>query len=170
MEHIVENIVESECTSAEELFELIQRSHMTRRVRATAMNSESSRSHLIVIIKVLGYNKQTQEEFRSKIMLCDLAGSERLARSQVTGEGAKEAIEINKSLTALGDVLEALTKSQKQIPYRNHKLTMLMQDSLGGASKTLMFVTCSPSESNIQETLCSLKWATRAKQITKSGA
>jgi len=115
------------------------------------------------------FNTQTQEELNGKILLCDLAGSERLSKSQVTGDGAKEAIEINKSLTALGDVIESLTKGSKQIPYRNHKLTMLMQDSLGGAAKTLMFVTCSPASSNQDETLMSLKWATRAKKIVNAG-
>merc|ERR1719386_685101 len=99
-------------------------------------------------------------------MIVDLAGSERLKKSMVVGEEAKEAIEINKSLTALGDVMEALTKGQKQIPYRNNKLTQLMQDSLGGTAKTLMFVNCSPAESNTDETVMSLKYAARAKKIT----
>lgn len=130
-EALFENLEEIECTSADDLWALIQRSHRTRAGRATAMNSESSRSHLIVIVKVSSYNKQTQERFHSKIMLCDLAGSERLSKSQVIGDGAREAIEINKSLTALGDVLESLTKRQKQIPYRNHKLTMLMKELFG---------------------------------------
>jgi len=89
-----------------------------------------------------------------------------LKKSEVSGDALKEAIEINKSLTALGDVIEALSKGAKNIPYRNHKLTMLMQDSLGGSAKTLMFVNCSPASSNCEETLTSLKWATRAKQVT----
>merc|ERR1711870_129659 len=93
-----------------------------------------------------------EEQLRGKILICDLAGSERLA----------------KSLAALGDVIEALTKGQKSIPYRNHKLTQLMQDSIGGTSKTLMFVNCSPASSNLDETLCSLKYATRAKKITNT--
>jgi len=66
----------------------------------------------------------------------------------------------------LGDVIEALTKGAKIIPYRNHKLTMVMQDALGGSAKTLMFVNCSPAQSNCDETLMSLKYATRAKTIT----
>merc|ERR1712217_941959 len=101
-----------------------------------------------------------------KILLCDLAGSERLKKSQVTEEAQKEAIQINKSLTALGDVIENLTKSSKVIPYRNHKLTQLMQDSLGGTAKTLMFVNCSPASSNMEETMMSLQYAARAKKIT----
>merc|ERR1719258_20839 len=97
--------------------------------------------------------------------MVDLAGSERLKKSEVEGSQQKEAIEINKSLTALGDVIESLTKKQKQIPYRNHKLTQVMQDSLGGTAKTLMFVNCSPASSNVDETTMSLKYATRAKNV-----
>jgi len=103
-----------------------------------------------------------------KILIVDLAGSERLNKSGVTGEGAKEAIEINKSLTALGDVIEALTKNGKMIPYRNHKLTMVMADALGGSAKTLMFVNISPASSNADETTMALKYATRAKKITNT--
>merc|ERR1711920_289663 len=87
-------------------------------------------------------------------------------KSLVTDDMQKEAIEINKSLTALGDVIEGLTKGAKVVPYRNHKLTMLMQDSLGGSAKTLMFVNCSPAGSNFEETQMSLKWASRARQVT----
>merc|ERR1719157_466796 len=112
------------------------------------MNSESSRSHLVLIIRIISVNKETKQQLRGKLLIVDLAGSERLSKSQVTGDGAKEAIEINKSLTALGDVIEGLTKNAKQIPYRNHKLTMVMQDSIGGSAKTLMFVNCSPAASN----------------------
>jgi len=95
----------------------------------------------------------------------DLAGSERLSKSGVTGEGQREAIEINKSLTALGDVMMAFCSRSKVIPYRNHKLTQLMQDSLGGSAKTLMFVNISPSSSNSDETTCALKYASRARCI-----
>jgi len=98
-------------------------------------------------------------------VIVDLAGSERLKKSLSTGDREKEAIEINKSLTALGDVIEALTTKQKIIPYRNHKLTEILQDSLGGSAKTLMFVNCSPSSSNTEETLTSLRYATRAKNV-----
>merc|ERR1719375_1328972 len=132
------------------------------------MNSESSRSHLLFIVRIVSVNRETGGRLYGKILIVDLAGSERLSKSQVTGDGAKEAIEINKSLTALGDVIEALTKGAKQIPYRNHKLTMVMQDSIGGTAKTLMFVNISPSSSNVDETMMSLKYATRAKKITNN--
>merc|ERR1719158_1708087 len=132
------------------------------------MNAESSRSHLLFIVRIISVNRETHERHIGKICVVDLAGSERLSKSQVTGEQAKEAIEINKSLTALGDVIESLTKGAKQIPYRDHKLTLLMQDSLGGSAKTLMFVNCSPASSNADESLMSLNWATRAKEVRNS--
>lgn len=129
------------------------------------MNDKSSRSHLILIIKIVSVNRETKDQLVGKMLLCDLAGSERLKKSQVEDDAQKEAIEINKSLTALGDVIEALTKGSKQIPHRNHKLTQLLQDSLGGTAKTLMFVNISPAGSNEDETRMSLKYATRAKGI-----
>lgn len=164
----VENLVEEECRTAAELAELMDRGMKQRTVAATAMNSESSRSHLVLMVRILSTNKESGEELRGKILICDLAGSERLKKSLVTEEQKQEAIEINKSLTALGDVIESLTKKQKSVPYRNHKLTQLMQDSLGGSAKTLMFVNCSPASSNLDETLMSLKYATRAKKITNA--
>lgn len=162
----IDNLVEEVCQSSMELGELLHRGQVSRTVRATAMNAASSRSHVIFTIKIGQVNLETGEELRGKITVCDLAGSERLKKAMVSGEGAKESIEINRSLTALGDVVAALRNGQKQIPYRNHKLTQLMQDSLGQqASKVLMFVNCSPSSSNVEETLMSLKYATRAKKI-----
>jgi hypothetical protein len=167
----VENLIEEECESADDLSKLLERGNAQRTVAATAMNSESSRSHLVLIVTVVSVNKETNQKQRGKILLVDLAGSERLKKSCAEGDGQKEAIEINKSLTALGDVIEGITKNQKVIPYRNHKLTQLMQDSLGGSAKTLMFVNCSPASSNLDETTMSLKYATRAKNITNtSGA
>merc|ERR1711959_280387 len=112
------------------------------------MNSASSRSHLLCSVIVESTEKDTGQVVQGKITLCDLAGSERPKKSGVAGDNLKEAIAINKSLTALGDVIEALTKGAKSVPYRNHKLTMLMSDSIGGNAKTLMFVNVSPAASN----------------------
>merc|ERR1712228_706177 len=165
---IVEHLTEEECHSPEQLADLLERGNKQRTVAATAMNSESSRSHLVLVIKIVSVNRETKEQMRGKLVLCDLAGSERLKKAQAEKDQEKEAIEINKSLTALGDVIEALTKGSKMIPYRNHKLTQLMQDSLGGSAKTLMFVNCSPACSNLSETLMSLKYASRAKKITNA--
>merc|ERR1712203_380810 len=162
---VVEHLTEEECGSPEQLSELLDRGNKQRTVAATAMNSESSRSHLVLIIKIVSVNRETKDQLRGKLLLCDLAGSERLKKSQAERDQEKEAIEINKSLTALGDVIEALTKGSKVIPHRNHKLTQLMQDSLGGSAKTLMFVNVSPSSSNVDETVNALKYASRARCI-----
>merc|ERR1711972_591076 len=102
--------------------------------------------------------------------MCDLAGSERMKKSEAAGDVLKEGIEINRSLTALGDVIEALTKGVNHIPYKNHKLTQVMQDTLGGSSKTLMFVNCSPGASCLAETLASLKYASRAKRVMNNAS
>merc|ERR1712048_660878 len=139
----------------------IERRHVT----STAMNAESSRSHLILIITIESVNRKSKQVSRGKLTLCDLAGSERVKKSEVTGDQMKEAQSINKSLTALGDVIEALTKNAKHIPYRNHKLTQLLSDSIGGNAKTLMFVNCSPVLDNSEETASSLSYAARAKLI-----
>jgi hypothetical protein len=91
-----------------------------------------------------------------QLSFVDLAGSERVKKSGSSGEQLKEAQSINKSLSALGDVISALATEEQHIPYRNHKLTMLMSDSLGGNAKTLMFVNISPADSNLDETHNSL--------------
>merc|ERR1711998_338419 len=100
-----------------------------------------------------------------KLSLVDLAGSERADKTGATAERLKEAQSINKSLSALGDVISALSNNEKFIPYRNNKLTQLMQDSLGGNAKTLMFVNISPADYNRDETLTSLQFATRVKRV-----
>ncbi|CAK8998721.1 unnamed protein product [Durusdinium trenchii] len=162
----VEGVCERQIHGPDELKAVLAEGERRRHTAATAMNTSSSRSHLLLSIIVEATAKDNDQVIYGKITLCDLAGSERLKKSEVSGDALKEAIEINKSLTALGDVIEALSKGSKNVPYRNHKLTMLMQDSLGGSAKTLMFVNCSPASSNAEETLTSLKWATRAKQVT----
>jgi len=167
---IVDSLCEKVVLDAPELKDLLKRGLSHRTVAANAMNIESSRSHLIFIIKVLSTNRQTGEVLSGKLLLCDLGGSERLKKSESIGHHQKEAIEINRSLTALGDVIEAIATKQKCVPYRNHKLTQIMQDSLGGSAKTLMFVNCSPAWNNLNETMMSLMWASRAKKVTNNGA
>jgi hypothetical protein len=162
----IENITERQCLNAEDLTSMIDFGFNNRKVAATLMNAESSRSHLIVKVKIISVNKETNEKLTGHMLLVDLAGSERIKKSGVEGDNLKEAIEINKSLTSLGDVIEQLTSGSKNIGYRNHKLTQVMQDSLGGTAKTLMFCNCSPASLNVDETLMTLKWATRAKQVT----
>eukprot|EP00741_Cyanophora_paradoxa_P005575 tig00000911_g5405.t1 len=104
------------------------------------------------------------------LSLVDLAGSERVGKTGATAERLKEAQSINKSLSALGDVISALSNNEQFIPYRNHKLTMLMSDSLGGNAKTLMFVNISPADYNVDETQTALVYASRVKLITNNAS
>lgn len=104
--------------------------------------------------------------YTGKIHLIDLAGSENVGKSGATGTTLKEAQNINKSLSALGDVIQALqTNKSGHIPYRNSKLTMMLKDSLGGDSKMLMIVQCSPAQCNVTESLSTLTFASRARQV-----
>jgi|EP01047_Picozoa_sp_COSAG01_P042439 kinesin family protein C2/C3 len=107
---------------------------------------------------------------RSQLTLVDLAGSERLSKSEAQGQARKEAQHINKSLSALADVIAARGAKQAHVPYRNSKLTSLLEESLGGDSKTLMLVHCRPSADNIGETICTLNFASRVRNVemTKS--
>lgn len=136
-----------------------------RKVTSTNMNVESSRSHLIFSLVIECTDLQTQTVTRGKLSFVDLAGSERVKKSGATGDTMKEAQAINKSLSALGNVISALATEQAHIPYRDHKLTMLMSDSLGGNAKTLMFVNVSPTDGNLEETQNSLTYATRVRTI-----
>jgi len=165
----MEGVHEREISKADDLFQLLEDGNSSKKVTATAMNAGSSRSHTVLGIMIQCTNKETGNTHSGKILLVDLAGSERLKKSEVTGEARKEAIEINKSLTALGDVISAITL-HKRVPYRNHNLTLLMSDSLGGTAKTLMFVNASPALDNVDETAMALAFATRTKTITKREA
>lgn len=162
-----ENAIWKDAATAEELWGAVYNGFENRKVTATAMNSESSRSHLLLNIKVEIKNKSTGAVIKGKMTMVDLAGSERVKDSRVEGKALEEAIEINKSLTCLGDVMEQLVKPKKgqQVGYRNSKLTECLQDCLGGTSKTLMFANVSPAVSNAGETLMTLKWAARANKV-----
>jgi kinesin family protein C2/C3 len=162
-----DNVIEEEVEDREALADVFERGTLFRKTASTAMNSESSRSHLIQTIRIRRVNRETGHTTKGKILLVDLAGSERLKKSLVMGDVKKDSIEINKSLTALGDVIEALTQGHPSIPYRNHKLTQVLQDALGRSAKTLMFVHCSPAKSSLEETLATVKYATRAKKIKR---
>ena len=161
----VKGAVEMTASSAEELQSLFDQANRNRHVSSTAMNSESSRSHSIFGVVVENLNRSTKKTTYGKLSLIDLAGSERAAKTKASKEQLKEATSINQSLAALGNVIAALTEGEDFIPYRNNKLTMLMQDSLGGNAKTLMFVNFSPADYNVDETNGSLTYGTRVKAI-----
>lgn len=161
----VQDVTMIQVHSAEELMAIFEKGQKDRHVASTQMNIESSRSHLITNICIEATDLQTLTRTRGKLTFVDLAGSERLKKSKSTGDQEKEARAINKSLSALGDVISALARGDSHIPYRNHKLTMLMSDSIGGNAKTLMFVNVSPTDANLDETQNSLQYATRVKTI-----
>ncbi|KAK1259808.1 hypothetical protein QJS04_geneDACA001425 [Acorus gramineus] len=161
----VENVTVIPISNFEELKGIILRGSEQRHTAGTQMNEESSRSHLILSIVIESTNLQTQSVARGKLSFVDLAGSERVKKSGSAGHQLKEAQSINKSLSALGDVIGALSSDSLHIPYRNHKLTMLMSDSLGGNAKTLMFVNVSPAKSNLDESHNSLMYASRVRSI-----
>ncbi|XP_022751140.1 kinesin-like protein KIN-14R isoform X1 [Durio zibethinus] len=163
--HQVPGIIEAKVDNVKEVWNVLQIGSNSRAVGSNNVNEHSSRSHCMLCIMVKSKNLMTGECTKSKLWLVDLAGSERLAKTDAQGERLKEAQNINKSLSALGDVIYALSMKSSHIPYRNSKLTHLLQDSLGGDSKTLMFVQISPSERDLSETLSSLNFATRVRGV-----
>nr|XP_018673165.1 kinesin-like protein KIFC3 [Ciona intestinalis] len=136
-----------------------------RATASTNMNEHSSRSHAVLMVTVTGKNKTTGLETIGKLNLIDLAGSERVSKSGASGDRLKEAQNINRSLSALGDVIHSLRNKQSHVPFRNSKLTYLLQDSLSKDSKTLMVVQVSPVEKNVSETVCSLSFAQRVRLV-----
>ncbi|OAY68830.1 Kinesin-like protein KIFC3, partial [Ananas comosus] len=194
--HHVPGLVEAHVGNMNEVWEVLQTGSKARAVGSTNANEHSSRSHwlsflpcfilsenIINCVMVRGENLVNGECTKSKLWLIDLAGSERVTKTDAQGERLKEAQNINKSLSALGDVISALATKSPHIPFRNSKLTHLLQDSLsevfflfwfylfsprsdsGGDSKTLMFVQISPNENDVGETLCSLNFASRVRGI-----
>ncbi|VAI57343.1 unnamed protein product [Triticum turgidum subsp. durum] len=151
--------------STSHVIELMQTGHGNRAMSATALNERSSRSHSVVTIHVRGQDLKTGNTSRGALHLVDLAGSERVDRSAVTGDRLKEAQHINKSLAALGDVIFSLSQKNAHVPYRNSKLTQVLQTSLGGHAKTLMFVQVNPDVSSYTETLSTLKFAERVSGV-----
>ena len=162
----VEGGVCRQATSLEELVELLDTGLEQRAVAHTELNAESSRSHLLVSIVLTSTNRRSGKKTRGKLMLVDLAGSERVEKSGVQGDELKEAASINKSLSAIGDVIAALSQKSKHVPYRNHPLTMLMSDSIGGTAKTLMIVNASPSSEHASETANSEDTAKSSQDVT----
>mgnify|MGYP002679938348 CR=1 FL=1 len=125
-----------------------------RHVAETALNDRSSRSHTIIYLKIKQYqqNEETVVTKTSTLIFADLAGSERIEKSQSSGQRLREAQSINQSLSALGDVMNALSLKKSFIPYRNNKLTMLIQPGLGGNAKALLFVCVCPLVGMLSET------------------
>ncbi|KAI4315423.1 hypothetical protein L6164_028235 [Bauhinia variegata] len=156
--------------SMTDVLELMNLGMMNRATSATALNERSSRSHSVLTIHVRGTDLETNTLLRGCLHLVDLAGSERVDRSEATGDRLKEAQHINKSLSALGDVIFALAQKSSHVPYRNSKLTQVLQSSLGGQAKTLMFVQLNPDVVSYSETISTLKFAERVSGVELGAA
>ncbi|XP_068813105.1 chromosome-associated kinesin KIF4A isoform X2 [Struthio camelus] len=162
-------LTERSVACAQDTVSCLEQGNNSRTVASTAMNSQSSRSHAIFTISVDQKKKNDKNSsFRSKLHLVDLAGSERQKKTKAEGDRLKEGININRGLLCLGNVISALGDENKKggfVPYRDSKLTRLLQDSLGGNSHTLMIACVSPADSNLEETLNTLRYADRARKI-----
>ncbi|KAI2651148.1 Chromosome-associated kinesin KIF4 [Labeo rohita] len=162
-------LTEKEVFTAHEMVGCLELGNSARTVGSTAMNAASSRSHAIFTISLEQRRKGDKSEIMvSKLHLVDLAGSERQKKTKAEGDRLKEGISINRGLLSLGNVISALGDESKKgtfVPYRDSKLTRLLQDSLGGNSHTLMIACVSPADSNIEETINTLRYADRARKI-----
>jgi kinesin family protein C1 len=161
---VVDNMTEINLTNFGQLQGIVDLAAKNRSVAATDMNAQSSRSHCCFVLHITGVNGSRNTRVQGCLNLVDLAGSERLARSGATGARAKETAAINKSLSALVDVFDALAKKRAHVPFRNSKLTYLMQGCLSGNGKTMMIVNVSPTTASGGETLCSLRFAKQVNQ------
>ncbi|KAF1786543.1 Kinesin-like protein [Phytophthora cactorum] len=173
----VEQLAELVVRDPADVTRLLEQGNKVRQVAATQMNERSSRSHSCFTIKISSKRSQEMAGVRketcmnAKINLVDLAGSERASKTGATGDRLKEGAAINKSLSALGNVINMLASSDKtrkgkaHIPYRDSKLTRLLQESLGGNSLTVMIAAISPADYNYEESLGTLVYANRAKSI-----
>ena len=151
-----------------ELYDHMEAGIQRRHVASTELNADSSRSHSIFTVQTEVTSTAedgTTRVVTSKLNLVDLAGSERQSKTGAQGDTLKEGCNINLSLSALGSVIDTLVKGKGHVPFRSSPLTMLLKDSLGGSSKTVMFANCGPSEHNVAETVSTLRFADRAKQI-----
>ncbi|CCM02368.1 uncharacterized protein FIBRA_04463 [Fibroporia radiculosa] len=162
----VKNLSDYYVSSAREVYEIMRQGGAARVVSSTNMNAESSRSHSIFLITIQQRNTETGAQKSGNLYLVDLAGSEKVGKTGASGQTLEEAKKINKSLSALGMVINALTDGKaKHVPYRDSKLTRILQESLGGNSRTTLIINCSPSSYNEAETLSTLRFGIRAKSI-----
>ncbi|CAD7928767.1 unnamed protein product [Amoebophrya sp. A25] len=162
----IEDVTESYVQSEQEIFDALQQAQYNRTIGATAMNAQSSRSHMVFLVSIESKDTVKKVVKHGKLYLVDLAGSEKIAKTHATAGRLEEAKMINKSLSALGNVINALTEPNKtHVPYRDSKLTRLLSESLGGNAKTTLIITCSPANTNDAETLSTLRFGQRAKLI-----
>lgn len=163
----VKGLTQEYVASADEVYEVMRQGTACRATGSTNMNQQSSRSHSIFAIGVSQKNiSRGGSQKTGQLFLVDLAGSEKVGKTGASGQTLEEAKKINKSLSALGMVINSLTDGKStHVPYRDSKLTRILQESLGGNSRTSLIVNCSPSSMNDQETLSTLRFGVRAKTI-----
>ncbi|KAI5633055.1 kinesin motor domain-containing protein [Phthorimaea operculella] len=162
----VKGATERFVSSPEEVFEVIEEGKSNRHIAVTNMNEHSSRSHSVFLINVKQENLENQKKLSGKLYLVDLAGSEKVSKTGAEGTVLDEAKNINKSLSALGNVISALADGNKShIPYRDSKLTRILQESLGGNARTTIVICCSPASFNESETKSTLDFGKRAKTV-----
>ncbi|CAO1409225.1 unnamed protein product [Diamesa hyperborea] len=162
----VKGATERFVSSPEDVFEVIEEGKSNRHIAVTNMNEHSSRSHSVFLINVKQENLENQKKLSGKLYLVDLAGSEKVSKTGAEGTVLDEAKNINKSLSALGNVISALADGNKShIPYRDSKLTRILQESLGGNARTTIVICCSPASFNESETKSTLDFGRRAKTV-----
>ena len=162
----VKGLMQLYVSSVQDVYEILRRGGAARATAATNMNQESSRSHSIFVITINQKNTDSGSAKSGQLFLVDLAGSEKVGKTGASGQTLEEAKKINKSLSALGMVINSLTDGKStHIPYRDSKLTRILQESLGGNSRTTLIINCSPSSFNDAETISTLRFGVRAKAI-----
>uniref|UniRef100_A0A8C4FHM8 Kinesin-like protein n=1 Tax=Dicentrarchus labrax TaxID=13489 RepID=A0A8C4FHM8_DICLA len=167
----VKGCTERFVSSPDEVMDVIDEGKANRHVAVTNMNEHSSRSHSIFLINIKQEHVETEQKLCGKLYLVDLAGSEKVSKTGAAGAVLDEAKNINKSLSALGNVISALAEGTKtHVPYRDSKMTRILQDSLGGNCRTTMFICCSPSSYNDAETKSTLMFGQRAKTIRNTAS
>ncbi|XP_062895343.1 kinesin heavy chain isoform X2 [Mobula hypostoma] len=167
----VKGCTERFVSSPEEVMDVIDEGKCNRHVAVTNMNEHSSRSHSIFLINIKQENMETEQKLSGKLYLVDLAGSEKVSKTGAEGAVLDEAKNINKSLSSLGNVISALAEGTKaHVPYRDSKMTRILQDSLGGNCRTTIVICCSPSNYNDAETRSTLMFGQRAKTIRNTAS
>ncbi|GMH64267.1 hypothetical protein TrLO_g14596 [Triparma laevis f. longispina] len=164
-EMFLAGVTEVYVTDQEGVFGVMQQGKGNRVTAATLMNAESSRSHSLLMMTVTQRNVKTERVMRAKLVLGDLAGSERIKKTRVSGVRLDEAKKINQSLSTLGMVINSLTDGSTHVPYRDSKLTRVLQESLGGNSRTALIVCCAPERIHAPETISTLRFGERASRI-----
>ncbi|XP_028036943.1 kinesin-like protein Klp68D [Bombyx mandarina] len=153
------------CKSAAEMVRVMRAGNKHRAAGRTDMNEHSSRSHAVFLVTVETAHRKTNRIRVGKLNLVDLAGSERQSKTGASADRLREASRINQALSSLGNVISALAENSPHVPYRDSKLTRILQDSLGGNSKTIMIANIGPASYNYDETVTTLRYAHRAKAI-----